>query len=97
LNFAQPDSFIPERWLETEHGGSKLEPHRQEAFMPFSYGSRDCLGRALGWAEMRLILASVLWHFDIENHSPNLKWEDQQVFVMWEMEPMMIKLQPAKR
>jgi cytochrome P450 len=74
-----------------------MEPHEPKAFMPFSFGPRDCLGRALGWAEMRLILARLVWHFDWENRSPEKAWENQRVFVMWELEPMMVHLKPVKR
>ncbi|KAK3331742.1 monooxygenase [Cercophora scortea] len=93
-NFAQPDAFIPERWLEASQGGVELQPHEPRAFMPFSFGPRDCLGRALGWAEMRLILASLVWHFDMEDCSPppGKTWEAQKVFVMWGLEPMMVQL-----
>ncbi|KAH9906642.1 monooxygenase [Xylariomycetidae sp. FL2044] len=96
-NFANPDEFIPERWLKVEEGGMEMVPHQSSAFLPFSYGPRDCLGRALGWAEMRLIMALFFWHFDVHSEGLGQKWEDQKVFVMWEMEPMMVALRPAQR
>ncbi|XP_014554304.1 hypothetical protein COCVIDRAFT_105299 [Bipolaris victoriae FI3] len=96
-NFAQPDEFIPERWLRPEEGGLEMKPHDAGAFLPFSYGSRDCLGRSLGWAEMRLILTMVLWHFDLENRSVENTWENQKVFVMWDMVPMMVALRSIER
>lgn len=36
-----PESFIPERFIE----GSRFENDRMEAFQPFSYGARDCIGK----------------------------------------------------
>lgn len=39
--FLQPQSFIPERWL----GEEKFQADHKEAFQPFSYGPRNCLGR----------------------------------------------------
>lgn len=39
--FLQPESFIPERWL----GQEEFQADHREAFQPFSYGSRNCLGR----------------------------------------------------
>lgn len=74
-----------------------MKPHDASAFLPFSYGPRDCLGRSLGWAEMRLILTMVIWHFDLENRSVENTWENQKVFVMWDMVPMMVALRPVKR
>jgi cytochrome P450 len=60
--------------------------------MPFSYGPRDCLGRRLGWAELRVILATLVWHFDMINRSPENRWEEQLEFVMWEKKPLMLQL-----
>ncbi|KAF1730567.1 Versicolorin B desaturase [Beauveria bassiana] len=96
-NFAQPDSFIPERWLDEKQGGVALEPHDNNAFMPFSYGPRDCLGRRLAWAEMRLILSSLIWHFDMVHTSPEYRWEDQVAFLLWEKKPLNVILSNATR
>ena len=41
-NFANPDEFIPERWLGEN---PRFDKDCREAFQPFSYGPRDCLGR----------------------------------------------------
>jgi cytochrome P450 len=51
-NFAKPEEFIPERWLDGEgFGGDK-----NEAFYPFGVGPSGCMGQ-LVWVEMRVILA----------------------------------------
>lgn len=39
--FAQPDSFIPERWL----GDPRFENDNRSALQPFSFGPRNCIGR----------------------------------------------------
>lgn len=47
-NFADPDSFIPERWLSPADGGvtdKKFEKDNKFALQPFSYGPRNCLGQ----------------------------------------------------
>lgn len=72
-----------------------MVPHEAKAFQPFSYGPRDCLGKSLAWAEMRLTLAKLVWHFDWENESPANRWEKQDMFIMWEMEPTMVRMLPA--
>lgn len=41
LNFKEPMSFAPERWL----GDAKFASDRKAALQPFSVGSRDCLGK----------------------------------------------------
>ncbi|RHZ63238.1 uncharacterized protein CDV56_108187 [Aspergillus thermomutatus] len=69
-----------------------------DSFIPdlFGYGPRDCLGRRLGWAELRVILASLVWHFDMANRSPENRWEDQVAFVMWEKKPLYLGLAPVQ-
>lgn len=34
---------------------------------------------SLAYAEMRLVLARMLWNFDMELHSSSLNWDDQKV------------------
>lgn len=43
-NFALPDAFIPERWLSGAEA-SDFAADKKEAFQPFSYGPRNCLGQ----------------------------------------------------
>lgn len=40
-NFHLPDEFIPERWL----GDERFKDDRRDAFQPFSYGPRNCIGQ----------------------------------------------------
>jgi hypothetical protein len=41
---------------------------------------------------MRLILASVLLHFDLELCSESDDWMDQQTHFLWDKKPLMVKL-----
>ncbi|KAB2573753.1 Cytochrome P450 monooxygenase rdc4 [Lasiodiplodia theobromae] len=41
LNFRDPDSLIPERWLD----GTGFEKDSKEVLQPFSFGPRNCLGK----------------------------------------------------
>lgn len=64
--FHRPESFLPERWL-AECGADLESPFfgdRREALRPFSVGPWSCVGQHLAWAEMRLILARLLWTLD---------------------------------
>jgi len=38
----------------------------KKAVWPFSLGPRGCIGRNLAQLEIRLIVARLLWNFDIE-------------------------------
>lgn len=40
-NFARPDEFIPERWIDSQ----EFEGDAKSALQPFQVGPRNCLGR----------------------------------------------------
>lgn len=74
-NFApSPESFIPERWLSAKKQDI-LEPevfksrehvvHNLAAFVPFSYGPADCVGKRLAMQEMRAVVCAILRRFDL--------------------------------
>lgn len=42
-NFAHPDQFVPERWLDDHEEVYKLD--NRDALMPFSVGKRNCIGK----------------------------------------------------
>lgn len=60
-NFRRPDEFIPERWTDAAYADEK-----REASQPFSLGPRGCIGKHMSYLELRLILGSLLWHYDVE-------------------------------
>ncbi|EOD48095.1 putative cytochrome p450 protein [Neofusicoccum parvum UCRNP2] len=87
-NFSEPDVFAPERWMET--GDPRWEGDRRDALQPFSFGPRNCIGRNLAYVEMRLILATILWNFDMEIVPGQDRWSDQKIFAVWEKSPLML-------
>ncbi|KAF2994265.1 hypothetical protein E8E13_002216 [Curvularia kusanoi] len=96
-NYTDPDEFVPERWLEDERP-AKYADDKREVTQPFSFGPRNCLGKNLAYAEMRLILAKVLWHFDIKLVHPEKEWmKGQKVFALWDKGSLDVKLIPVKR
>lgn len=49
---------------------------------------------SLAYAEMRLILCKLLWHFDI-NLCPGIEhgtWPDQDVYFFWAKPPLLVTL-----
>lgn len=58
--FPNPREFRPERWLNQE--GVRLERY----LVPFSRGTRACIGLNLAYAEMYMALATLFRRFDLE-------------------------------
>ncbi|XXH01255.1 hypothetical protein Hte_007609 [Hypoxylon texense] len=86
-NFADPLLFNPDRWLDDYQGEDDLE-----ASQPFSLGARGCLGKSLGWMEMRQILAKLLWNFDLEIADPDLDWHrDSRMYTLWSKPHLHVK------
>lgn len=96
-NFHNPESFIPERWLDRDPD-SQFGSDDQGAIQPFSTGPRNCIGKNLAYMEMRLILAHVLYRFDlslptIDQRQSKSSWFDQQKMRgMWEKVPLLINV-----
>ncbi|RKP07804.1 cytochrome P450 [Thamnocephalis sphaerospora] len=61
--FPNPDAFEPERWL----GPAAQVAEMKRAYMPFSLGTRACIGRNLAWVEMKMTLATLVrrYHFTV--------------------------------
>ncbi|KAF4556506.1 Cytochrome P450-like protein 74 [Elsinoe fawcettii] len=77
-NFKEPYSFIPERWLDKEISDVR------EASQPFSLGPRGCIGRNFAMVEASLILATILFEFDIDLVNPEQEWESKcHMHVNW--------------
>ncbi|KAH8587676.1 cytochrome P450 [Bisporella sp. PMI_857] len=87
-NFQDPDSYIPERFLNE----TRYENDKTGAFIPFSAGPRNCIGKNLAWAEMRVILAKMLLNFDWELAQGGDDWLNQKAYVIWEKGPLNVKL-----
>jgi cytochrome P450 len=62
--FPSPDTFLPDRWLETHTDPSQLTLMHQH-LMPFGAGSRLCGGQNLAHLVIRVVIAAVVRNFDI--------------------------------
>ncbi|KGO58173.1 Cytochrome P450, E-class, group I [Penicillium expansum] len=90
-NFRLPNQFIPERWI-----GDEFATDNKAAFQPFSFGPRNCIGKNLAYHEMRLILAKVLYNFELSLLPESIGWEKQKTFFLWEKNDLMVQLKARK-
>ncbi|RJE27123.1 Cytochrome p450 [Aspergillus sclerotialis] len=58
--YPNPFRFDPDRWLTD---GSR---ETRAAFMPFSIGTRSCIGKGLAQAEILVTLANIIWRFEFK-------------------------------
>ena len=68
---------------------------------PFSFGPRNCIGKNLAYAELRLILARVIWNFDLAMPRGLLQkdgdyWAKQRAYVLVEKEPLVVQLSTSR-
>jgi cytochrome P450 len=66
--YKNPESFVPERWLNpaTRRGLDKY-------FVPFSKGSRSCVGMNLALAVLHMTIANIFLRFDLELYETTME------------------------
>ena len=97
-NFADPDSYQPERWLAAGHPlhDARFDTDDKAALQPFSVGPRNCIGKNLAYHEMKLVLAALMLNFEFELCDESRNWTDQKMFALWEKKPLMMKVKAVK-
>ncbi|KAE9964642.1 hypothetical protein EG328_010294 [Venturia inaequalis] len=93
-NFTKPNGFYPERFLQSDgQSDSEFKNDNFAVFQPFSVGPRNCIGKNLAYAEMRIILARLLFDFDLELDERSRSWtRGMKAFVLWEKPSLWVKL-----
>ncbi|KAF2844585.1 cytochrome P450, partial [Plenodomus tracheiphilus IPT5] len=61
--FPDPHEFCPERWLAETSDAQQIEMAKS-AFVPFSMGSRGCLGKNIAYMELTTALAQLIYRMD---------------------------------
>lgn len=51
---------------------------------------------SLAYAELKLILARILYNFDMELVDPDEDWMDQKAFFIWTKPPLNVYLTPVR-
>ncbi|KAH7007774.1 cytochrome P450 ClCP1 [Ilyonectria destructans] len=92
-HWRDPEDFVPERWL----GDSYYADDDRKIFQPFSIGARNCIGQNLAYAEMRSILARLMYNFDVELDDVSQDWlSSQKTYIIWEKGPLRLRFTNVK-
>ncbi|KAI1817145.1 isotrichodermin C-15 hydroxylase [Poronia punctata] len=95
-NWTDPWTFNPERFLKSSQEALQ-EGNKLEALQAFNVGPRNCIGRNLAYAEMRMLLARVIYDFDLKLSDDSKDWvEKQKAYALWERVPLGVYLTPAR-
>lgn len=88
--FPEPESFLPERWLESD---SEHLTVMEKSFFAFGAGSRACIGRNISMIEIRKVIPQLLREFDIRfAGGEEEEWKVRNVwFTPQEMPQCMLK------
>ncbi|KAF2704106.1 cytochrome P450 [Pleomassaria siparia CBS 279.74] len=103
--YAEPEVFAPARWLIDKQDGYGIEKDdvkrftgdRRDLYHPFSLGPCNCPGQHLPWAVMRVMLAKLLWEFDMKL-APGVslvELKDQKTF--WHREHRNLEVEITRR
>ncbi|KAI9172649.1 Cytochrome P450 monooxygenase 1 [Paramyrothecium foliicola] len=90
--WTEPYEYIPERWTGKDE---RFINDKLDAMQPFSIGPRNCIGRNLAYAEMRLILARILFDFDMSLAEDSRDWMKQDCYSLWDKPNLNVHLKPV--
>ncbi|KAK3715293.1 hypothetical protein LTR37_007260 [Vermiconidia calcicola] len=88
--FPNPESFEPERWMETDKNKEELA-NMEKHFFSFGAGSRVCIGRNISQIEMRKIIPLLVREFEMSLEGSE-DWKVKNVwFTQQQMPPVLLK------
>ena len=97
-NFHRAEEFMPDRFLPDRLRPAEFEHDQRSNQKPFGLGGRSCLGRLIALAEMRLVLARLVWNFDLSMApGKQLNWMEQKMYIVVQKEPIRVKIKPRVR
>lgn len=111
-NFTRPHEYIPERWMGDDEFAADqkqaLQPFsvgardcigRKYVFPPTHTKTQPSLTSSplsLAYHEMRLVIAKLLYNFDLDLCPESAAWSDQETYILWQKNPLICKLRPVE-
>ncbi|KAH7405675.1 putative cytochrome P450, partial [Phaeosphaeria sp. MPI-PUGE-AT-0046c] len=90
-----PHSFEPERWLvqpDGSIGSPEFSSDVRTAGQPFLLGPHMCIGQNFAMMEMTLVLAKLVWRYDMELVDEEQYWPAEcRSHLMWNKPPLMVR------
>ncbi len=67
------------------------------SFQPFNVGRHQCIGLKLAYAEMRIVVARVVYSFDLRlaDDKDRFDWGEQNTYITWEKRPLKVVVNSA--
>ncbi|MCJ1473373.1 hypothetical protein MMC13_002024 [Lambiella insularis] len=91
--FEEPESFLPDRFLPESLRPARFTDDNRGTQKPFGQGSRLCIGKPLALAQLRTVLARLVWEFDLEEvPGKRLDWTKQKSYFVTQKEPVMVRI-----
>lgn len=78
--FEDPETYQPERWLAK---GSDRLKEMLAVFIPFSAGTRGCIGRNVSALMQMTCVATLVYHYDFALADENWEMEFEERFNLW--------------
>lgn len=79
---AKMEDFIPERFLPDHPLHPNFSGSNRYAFQPFNVGPRQCIGKRFAEMEMVLVLAKLVYHFELIPTNPREVIPEKYEFTM---------------
>jgi cytochrome P450 len=76
----RPFDFLPERWLVSSERSEAEVAITRSAYCPYGIGRTSCVGKALSYTEMTLMLARIVWLYEMRLAPGNSLGEGDPAF-----------------
>lgn len=77
-HWVNPTRFCPDRWMQE---GFAAKMTRQGSYTPFAAGGRGCVGFTLALTQVKVVVAELVYRYELEDSSPEAVIYDPEFLV----------------